>query len=149
MTLCGQQHTTWHARYPVPSILTIPKLSLSMVRSIHLLVLLLISLTGGFVPANPLSLAAHMSERLAVHSPNLTLDVITEFARGFHRSSRPHKAICLYYLQPWIKNLSTLPDPSVTHSNPGGRLRDAFRILIDLLIKDDEVKFLHMTFTLY
>jgi hypothetical protein len=95
--------------------------------------------TGGFVPANPLSLAAHMSERLAVHSPNLTLDVITEFARGFHKSSRPHKAICLYYLQPWIKNLSTLPDPSTPHANPGGRLRDAFRILIDILIKDEEV----------
>lgn len=91
---------------------------------------------GGFVPANPLSLAAHMSERLAVHSPNLTLDVITEFARGFHRSSRPHKAICLYYLQPWIKNLSNLPDLG---SNAGSRLRDAFRILIDLLIKDEEV----------
>jgi hypothetical protein len=95
---------------------------------------------GGFVPANPLSLASHISDKLAVHSPGLTFDVITEFARGFHKSSASHKAACIYYLSPWIKNLSTFPDLTSTHGhNSGGKLRETFRILIELLVKDFEV----------
>jgi hypothetical protein len=96
---------------------------------------------GGFVPANPLSLASHISDKLAVHSPGLTFDVITEFARGFHKSSASHKAACIYYLSPWIKNLSTFPDLTSTHGhNSGGKLRETFRILIELLVKDFEVR---------
>jgi neurofibromin 1 len=101
---------------------------------------------GGFVPANPLSLASHISDKLAVHSPGLTFDVITEFARGFHKSSASHKAACIYYLSPWIKNLSTFPDLISTYGhNSGGKLRETFRILIELLVKDFEVSIVPFT----
>lgn len=99
-----------------------------------------IPIDGGFVPANPLALATHISDKLAVHSPTLTFDVITEFARGFHKSSASHKAACIYYLTPWIKNLSTFPDLTNSHGhNSGGRLRETFRILIELLVNDLEL----------
>ncbi|PVG03445.1 hypothetical protein CPB86DRAFT_723065 [Serendipita vermifera] len=115
-------------------------LACAVARSLNFDDLQTIPVNGGFVPPNPLSLASHISEKLSIHSPNLTLDVITEFARGFHKSSLSHKATCLYYLQPWIKNLSTISDPTGSHPvNAGGRLRDAFRILIDLLIKDEQL----------
>ncbi len=47
---------------------------------------------------------------------------------------------CLYYLQPWIKNLAMFPNQSSTYfDHTGAKLRDAIRILIDLLIKDHDV----------
>ncbi|KAG8870177.1 Ras GTPase activating protein ira2 [Serendipita sp. 405] len=95
-----------------------------------------IPINGGLVPANPQSLAWHISEKLSVHCPNLTLDFITEFARGFYKSPHSQKATCLYYLQPWIKNLSATPDPSTSAASMGTRLRESFRILIDLVVKD-------------
>lgn len=95
---------------------------------------------GAFMPSSPLSVALHISDKLSVHSPNLTLDFIAEFARGYFKSSRSHRAICLQYLQPWIKNLSTTPDPAnVSTIQPATKLRDSFRILIDLVVKDHEL----------
>ncbi|KAG8833280.1 Ras GTPase activating protein ira2 [Serendipita sp. 399] len=98
-----------------------------------------IPINGGLVPANPQSLAWHISEKLSIHCPNLTFDVITEFARGFYKSPHSQKATCLYYLQPWIKNLSIAPDPSTSVTGVGTRLRESFRILIDLVVKDQEL----------
>ena len=47
---------------------------------------------------------------------------------------------CLYYLQPWIKNLAIFPNQSSTYlDHNGAKLREAIRILIDLLIKDHDV----------
>jgi len=47
---------------------------------------------------------------------------------------------CLYYLQPWIKNLAMFPNQSGTYfDHSGAKLRDGIRMLIDLLIKDHDV----------
>jgi hypothetical protein len=47
---------------------------------------------------------------------------------------------CLYYLQPWIKNLATFPNQSSAFSDHNSaKLRDAIRILIEMLIKDNDV----------
>jgi hypothetical protein len=95
---------------------------------------------GGFIPANPAAFALHTSEKLANHAPHLTLDMITEFALGYHKSKPSQKMSCLYYLQPWIKNLAIFPNQSSTYfDHSGAKLRDAIRILIDLLIKDHDV----------
>lgn len=105
---------------------------------------------AGFLPAHPPTFVAQLSERLAGHAPQLTLDFFTEVANGMEKlrdhkktSEDPHisqRVYCLKYLSPWIKNLAHLCNPTSPYHEPSStRLRDSIVLLVDMTIADQEL----------
>jgi hypothetical protein len=59
------------------------------------------------VPHNTGDLVVTLSEKVAQGKPSLTSQFLTESLRGFNKVSMAYKLLCLKYMKPWIKNLST------------------------------------------
>jgi hypothetical protein len=92
------------------------------------------------------NLVAQLSERLAMHSPKLTLDFLSEVALTMGKTSVQQRLHCLKYMCPWIKNLTHFTEPTSPHyDHSSARLRDCIRALIELTLADKEVGSLRMT----
>ncbi|KAL0481620.1 hypothetical protein AKO1_012471 [Acrasis kona] len=59
------------------------------------------------VPHNTANLVVKLSEQVALAKPFLTPQFLRECLNGFDKVSLPYKFLCLKYMKPWIKNLST------------------------------------------
>ncbi|KZT29450.1 hypothetical protein NEOLEDRAFT_1128208 [Neolentinus lepideus HHB14362 ss-1] len=105
---------------------------------------------AGFLPAHPPTFIVQLSERLAAHAPQLTLDFFAEVANGLEKLRDQKESIddqrialrvyCLKYLSPWIKNLSHLCNPtSPYYEHSATRLRDSIVLLVDMTIADHEL----------
>ncbi|TFK46902.1 hypothetical protein OE88DRAFT_1666689 [Heliocybe sulcata] len=106
---------------------------------------------AGFLPAHPPTFVTQLSERLAAHAPQLTLDFFAEVANGleklrdhkesFDRPRTAQRVYCLKYLSPWIRNLSHLCNPtSPYYEHSATRLRDSIVLLVDMTIADHELE---------
>jgi neurofibromin 1 len=60
------------------------------------------------VPHNTADLVVALSEQVASAKPFLTPQFLRECLRGFNKVSLPYKFLCLKYMKPWIKNLSSV-----------------------------------------
>ena len=60
------------------------------------------------VPHNTGDLVVALSEQVSKAKPMLTTQFLREALRGFNKVSLPYKFLCLKYMKPWIKNLSTI-----------------------------------------
>ncbi|KAK0461601.1 uncharacterized protein EV420DRAFT_1526161 [Desarmillaria tabescens] len=73
-------------------------------------------------------------------APRLTLDFISEVSATMTMDTRSGNHVgqsiaCLYYLSPWIKNLTHFSNPtSNLHERSGSRLRDCVRGLVDIAL---------------
>lgn len=57
------------------------------------------------------------------------------------KSAAHQKAICLQYMNPWLKNFNKFCDPTnKLFELSGARLRDCIRLLLDLTVKDADVR---------
>ncbi|KAF8592239.1 hypothetical protein K439DRAFT_1626245 [Ramaria rubella] len=100
----------------------------------------LVPLRGPFIPSNTAAFILPFSERLANFVPQLTLDLIAEFAVGFEKASTAQKITCLQYLNPWIKNLAKFANPiNPLYECSSGRLKDCIRSLVDITVKFPDV----------
>lgn len=96
---------------------------------------------AGFIPEDPNVFVVQLSDRLADHAPQLTLDFITEVTSGMSKAAPALRIHCLQYMRPWIRNLAKFCNPtSRLYEHSGARLRDAIRLLVDLTIADHEVR---------
>ena len=102
-----------------------------------------IPFVAGFIPGNPISFVAQLSENLAEFAPQLTLDFIHEVSaamKSMEMSAISHRISCLSYVSPWIQNLSHFANPTHTlYERSGARLRDCIRTLADLSLAFPEV----------
>ena len=81
-----------------------------------------------------------LSEKLATFAPELTLDFISQVCLELVKSSVLRKAICLQYMNPWIKNLNKFCDPTdKLYELSGARLRDCINNLIEVTVQDRDV----------
>ena len=81
-----------------------------------------------------------LSEKLATFAPELTLDFISQVCLELVKSSVLRKAICLQYMNPWIKNLNKFCDPTdKLYELSGARLRDCIKNLIEVTVHDRDV----------
>lgn len=81
-----------------------------------------------------------LSEKLATFAPELTLDFISQVCLELVKSSVLRKAICLQYMNPWIKNLNKFCDPTdKLYELSGARLRDCIKNLIEVTVQDRDV----------
>jgi neurofibromin 1 len=98
---------------------------------------------AGFIPGDPTSFVAQLSEKLAAFAPQLTLDFIHEVSAAMtskEGSAIAHQISCLSYMSPWIQNLSHFAN--VTHAlyeRSGARLRDCIRTLAGLSLSSPQV----------
>lgn len=93
------------------------------------------------LPQNAVTLAMHVSERLSLSSPELTLQLLAHFCDQFSHGSPRQKLASLQYLGYWIKNLATFWDPvSSLHDMNATILRPAILNLIELEIREQEVR---------
>lgn len=99
------------------------------------------SASGSFLPSNPSAIALPFSEKLAQHSPQLTLDFLFEFCTSFDpKLQTGQKIIALNFVQPWLKNLGVFVNPSSSHYEAAGsKLRDCISSIIDLTVKEEHV----------
>ncbi|KAI0371618.1 hypothetical protein BV20DRAFT_1017123 [Pilatotrama ljubarskyi] len=86
-----------------------------------------------------------LSDSLAGHAPQLTMDFISEMCGGINKLKVTQRAQCLQYLGPWMKNLALFTDPCNPLYEPSGtRFRDCIRILIDMTTTENELhSYLH------
>ncbi|KAI0355329.1 hypothetical protein OH77DRAFT_1424817 [Trametes cingulata] len=86
-----------------------------------------------------------LSDSLAGHAPQLTMDFISEMCGGLNKLNVAQRAHCLQYLGPWMKNLASFTDPVSPHYEPSGtRFRDCIRILVDMTTSENELhSYLH------
>ncbi|KAI0089247.1 hypothetical protein BDY19DRAFT_1089227 [Irpex rosettiformis] len=93
-----------------------------------------------FIPGRAGYFVTHLSEKLALFAPQLTLDFIQEMTANMSKSSVAQRINCLHYMSPWVKNLYKFTEPtSPLYEQSGARLRDCVRVLIDLTMADQEI----------
>ncbi|QRV73161.1 GTPase-activating protein [Ceratobasidium sp. AG-Ba] len=99
----------------------------------------LVTSRGFFIPTNNSAFAAYFSDKLASHSPRLTLDFLNEFVVGFNKATPSQQVTSLNYLHPWISNLGLFLDPNSDHFEPSSdKVRLCIRALIDMTVKNGE-----------
>lgn len=97
---------------------------------------------GPFVPSNVATTILPFNERLAKSIPQITLDLINDFAIAFDKSGVQQRVLCLQYLHPWIKNLQAFANPgSPLFDDTGSRLSHTVRLLVDMSMKFPDVCF--------
>ena len=102
------------------------------------------TLVAAFVPGFPEPFVVALSEKLAPHAPELTLDFITAVA-SMYKTSVSQKISCLQYLSPWVRNFPRFLDPTNDLFEPSGtKFRDCVRQLIDLTFSDTEVSIIYL-----
>ncbi|KAK0207040.1 hypothetical protein DFS33DRAFT_1318594 [Desarmillaria ectypa] len=100
---------------------------------------------AGFIPGDPSYFVVQLSERIAEFAPRLTLDFISEVSATMTMDTKSGNHVgqsiaCLYYLSPWIKNLTHFSNPTSTlHERSGARLRDCIRGLVDIALTYPEL----------
>lgn len=89
----------------------------------------------------PSFLALSLSDRLAAHAPQLTLDFLSEVAVTMDKNKLlSQKIYCLQYMSPWVKNFVCFIDPtSPNYEHSGARLRDCIRVLVEMTLAEREV----------
>lgn len=81
-----------------------------------------------------------LSEKLAAFAPELTLDFISQVCVELVKATVLQKAICLQYMNPWVKNLNKFCDPTdKLYELSGARLRDCIKNLIEVTVQDKDV----------
>ncbi|KAI0329579.1 hypothetical protein GY45DRAFT_1324865 [Cubamyces sp. BRFM 1775] len=81
-----------------------------------------------------------LSDGLSSHSPQLTMDFISELCGGMSKLSVADRALSLQYLGPWMKNLSRFTEPCSELYEPSGtRFRDCVRMLVDMTTAETEL----------
>lgn len=97
--------------------------------------------TGGFIPGSPVTIITQLSEKLAAFAPELTLDFITQVCVELVKTTVLRKAICLQYMNPWVKNLNKFCDPTdKLYELSGARLRDCIKNIIEVTVQDKDVR---------
>ncbi|PFH50162.1 hypothetical protein AMATHDRAFT_80979 [Amanita thiersii Skay4041] len=103
----------------------------------------IVTCNSGFTPEDHCAFVMQLSERLADFAPKLTLDFLYEVAESMNTtepSVTAQRIQCLYYISPWIKNLSFFANAThELYERSGARLRDCVRILAQLSIYYPEV----------
>lgn len=95
----------------------------------------------GFIPARPSAYIVIFSQRLANFAPRLTVDFLVEVCGGLEKCAVEQRISSLQYISPWIKNLTLFCDPaSKYYEHSGAKLRDCVRLLIDITMRDHEVR---------
>ncbi|KAL7282669.1 hypothetical protein ACG7TL_004142 [Trametes sanguinea] len=81
-----------------------------------------------------------LSDSLATHAPQLTMDFISEMCSGMPKLSVAQRANSLQYLGPWMKNLALFTEPCSSLYEPSGtRFRDCIRMLVDMTTSESEL----------
>lgn len=90
-------------------------------------------------------LALQLSQRLAAHAPQLTLDFLSEVAVTMEKNRElSQKLHCLQYVSPWVRNLVCFVDPTnPNYEHSGARLRDCIRVLLEMTLAEKDVSHLH------
>ncbi|OJT09503.1 Neurofibromin [Trametes pubescens] len=82
-----------------------------------------------------------LSESLAGHAPQLTMDFISEMCGGISKLNVAMRASCYQYMGPWAKNLACFTDPTNQLYEPSGtRFRDCIRMLVDMTTAENELQ---------
>ncbi|KAI8982739.1 hypothetical protein BD414DRAFT_515918 [Trametes punicea] len=84
---------------------------------------------------------AMLSDSLASHAPQLTMDFVSEMCSGMTKLDVAQRAQSLQYLGPWMRNLALFTEPCSSFYEPSGaRFRDCIRMLVDLTAAEKELQ---------
>ncbi|KAI0638553.1 hypothetical protein C8Q77DRAFT_1047292 [Trametes polyzona] len=99
------------------------------------------SKVGVYISGHAGTFLVSLSDNLASHAPQLTMDFVAEMCGGVSKLATSQRANCYQYLGPWMKNLALFTDPCSTFYEPSGaRFRDCIRMFVDMTAAETELQ---------